>query len=77
MNRPTADKANATRTTKKHFMPNFEARSTLLIATLVLGAAGAAHAQTDAASPASPSLQMSPAATSPAQGGIPQNKVSS
>ena len=58
-------------TVKKHFMSNFEARSTLLVAALVLGAAGAAHAQTDAAAPASP------AATSPAQGSIPQNKVTS
>lgn len=64
-------------TVKKHFMSNFEAHSTLLVAALVLGAAGAAHAQTDAASPTSPPSQTSPAATSPAQGSIPQNKVTS
>jgi hypothetical protein len=77
MNRNTTHKASAARTVKKHFMSNFEARSTLLGAALVLGAASAAHAQTDAASPASPPSQMAPAATSPAQGDIPQNKVTS
>lgn len=76
MNRNTTHNANSV-TTAEHFMSNFEARSTLLLAALVLGAAGAAHAQTDAASPASPPSQMGPAATSPAQGGIPQNKVTS
>jgi uncharacterized protein HemX len=77
MNRNTTYKPSAAHTVKQHFMSNIEARSTLLVAALVLGAAGAAHAQTDAAAPASPPSQMGPAATSPAQGGIPQNRVTS
>ena len=77
MNRNTTYQVSAAHTAKKYFMCNFEASSTLLIAALVLGAAGAAHAQTDASSPASPPSQMGPAATAPAQGVIPQNKVAS
>lgn len=77
MNRNTSNKASLAHTAKKHFMSNFEARSTLLIATLVLSAASAAHAQTDAASPASPPSQTGPAAGAPAQGSIPQNRVTS
>ena len=77
MNRNTTHTASSARTVKQHFMSNFEARSTLLVAALVMGAASAAHAQTDAASPASPPSQMGPAATSPAPGSIPQNKVTS
>ena len=77
MNRNTTHKASAAHIVKKHFMSNFEARSTLLVAALVLNAASAAHAQTGAFSPASPPSQMAPAATPPAQGGIPQNKVTS
>lgn len=71
MRRNTTHKASSARTVKQHFMSNFEAHSTLLVAALVLGAAASAHAQTDAAPPASPT------ATSPAQGSIPQNKVTS
>ena len=77
MRRNTSYKASATHTAKKHFMSNFEAHSTLLVAALVLGVSSAAHAQTDAASPASPPSQAGPVATSPAQGSIPQNKVTS
>lgn len=50
---------------KKHFIPNFEASSVVLVAALALGALGAvtaAHAQT----PASPPPSASPA---PAAGG--------
>lgn len=77
MRHNTARKASPAHTAKEHFMSNFEARSTLLVAALVLSAASAARAQTDAASPASPPSQISPAATAPAQSGMTQNKVTS
>lgn len=50
---------------KNHFIPNFEARSAVLISALVLGAATTAHAQSPAPIPAdsgSPARQMSPPA---------------
>jgi Ca2+-binding EF-hand superfamily protein len=40
---------------KKHFIPNFEARSVLLVAAMALGAASAVHAQSTA-----PAMQGTP-----------------
>lgn len=88
MDRNRTQNASSSRTVKKHFMSDFETRSTLLLAALVLGAAGSAHAQTatpSAASPNSPPSTMSPsaapqteAATPPTgSAGIPRNKVTS
>ncbi|MDO9359031.1 MAG: EF-hand domain-containing protein, partial [Polaromonas sp.] len=50
---------------KKHSIPNFEAASLLLMATLLLGAAGSARAQ--AAAPSSQTAQ--------ASGPIPSNRT--
>ncbi len=88
MNHNMTRQAGPDNTVKGHFMSNFEARSTLLLAAMVLSAAGAAHAQTaapSAASPNSPPSTMSPSAApqadaaTPSTGSsaIPRNKVTS
>ena len=51
---------------KKHSIPNFEAASLLLMATLVLGAAGAVRAQ-----------MVEPSRTAQASGPIPSNRSTS
>lgn len=43
---------------KRHFIPNFEARSVVLVAAMVLGGASAAHAQSTA-----PAMQGTPQAS--------------
>lgn len=85
MNHDMIHNANPNTAVKTHFMSNFETRSTLMVAALVLSAATSAQAQTaapSAASPGSPPSQMSPSATPQAEAAtpstaIPQNKVTS
>lgn len=54
---------------KRHFIPNFEARSVLLVAAMAVGGMAAAQGQTSAPSPAR--------TASAAAGGIPANKATS
>ncbi len=70
----TTAKKHSHKQSKKHFIPNFEVRSVLLLAALALGAA-AAQAQTSPPSPANPgnaSAQMTAAGTA---GAIPPNRT--
>ena len=60
---------------KRHFIPNFEACSIVLVAGFVLTSAAAVRAQTeapDAASRNSPASQMAPA---PSAAAVPSNKM--
>jgi hypothetical protein len=54
---------------KKHFIPNFEARSVVLVAALVFGGVAGAQGQTPSPGPARD--------VSPAAGSIPANKATS
>lgn len=60
----------------RHFIPNFEARSVLLVAALTLGGAAGAQGQTTPPSPStSPSTSPAPSAPAAADG-MPANKAS-
>ena len=62
-------------TVKKHSSPNFEVRSVLLLAALVMGAASAARAQTSAPLPAPPNGPSSQMAVSGTADDIPHNRT--
>ncbi len=61
-------------TSRNHFIPNFELRSVALLATLAVGAALAAHAQTtDSGTPRPPTAQSAPSTGTPVVPGV-QNR---
>jgi hypothetical protein len=59
---------------KRRYLPNFEARSVMLIAAWTLGSAAAVHAQTPSATPRRGAPMTAPSgAMDPAQAGAPQD----
>jgi EF hand len=63
---------------RKHFIPNFDARSLLLTTALVVGAATAVHAQTtapDTTSPGNPPSKMAPPAAASGEKAVPSNRA--